>query len=257
MSDDTPPKGTALIAEPSRSVSAFIVETVERQGLQAQVVDSAAEAVAALPYSHPRLMVCTHALPDLDGFGLAAGLRASERHANIYSVVLSANAVLPRSEHGSSPDLVLPKTRDAILNDLGDFISLVGVGRSPAWNAERRLSASVLVADDDRVTRTVLQRTLQSAGVDVTAVDDGRAAVRAASKQSFELILLDIEMPTVNGWRAIQRIRHMGNDTPAIAVTGHRASDLLHRAHEAGFDSVLVKPVDRDTLLSRCARYIS
>lgn len=121
---------------------------------------------------------------------------------------------------------------------------------SPDSEALSRLR--VLVADDDDVNRRLAGIILSRAGVDATVVESGEAALAALHSASFDLILLDVEMPGLSGPETAQRIRSdhatPGQCTLIVALTAHSG----HKEHacclESGMDAVLVKPLSLERL---------
>lgn len=117
----------------------------------------------------------------------------------------------------------------------------------------------VLVADDDEVNRRLAGMILNRAGHEATVVESGEAALAALSSASFDLILLDVEMPGLSGPETAERIRRdhhaTGHRTVIVALTAHSG----HKEHaiclECGMDAVLVKPLSLKALapwLSPC-----
>jgi len=122
-------------------------------------------------------------------------------------------------------------------------------------NAPPLAGIHVLLAEDNDVNRLLLERILESAGARIVAVQDGAAAVEAATAARavgapFEAILMDMQMPVLSGFEATQQLRAQGHREPIIALT---ASDLavdLERCHTCGCDSVATKPIDRAQLFA-------
>jgi signal transduction histidine kinase len=107
----------------------------------------------------------------------------------------------------------------------------------------------VLLAEDNPLNRTVATRMLRKLGADVTVAEDGIAAVRAAAEDHFDLVLMDLQMPVMDGITAAATIRAFEAvaGTPAVrivAMTGNDPADYADEAAEAGMDRFLVKPVD-------------
>lgn len=119
-----------------------------------------------------------------------------------------------------------------------------------------RLHGEVLLAEDASDTRTLIEEVLSSKGVTVTAVGDGEAAVEAASKRSFDLILMDIRMPRMDGLSATIQLRRRGCLTPIIALTASTAQSDRQRILDAGFDDLWTKPLTLDHLVSEVAAYL-
>lgn len=112
-------------------------------------------------------------------------------------------------------------------------------------------SLDVLVVEDNEINRLVVREMLQAAGHRVTEAMDGRAGVEQAAARRFDLILMDISMPEMDGVEATRRIRSGGgpcSDTPIIALT---ANALLHEVsifRDAGMNETITKPISRRTL---------
>lgn len=108
------------------------------------------------------------------------------------------------------------------------------------------LTLRILAAEDNPANQRVLQLLLAQIGLEALIVDDGLAAVEAAQREPFDLILMDANMPRMNGVEAVRAIRALETRaclTPIIMVTANVFEDDLLRYHEAGVDGVLAKPI--------------
>jgi CheY-like chemotaxis protein len=98
---------------------------------------------------------------------------------------------------------------------------------------------------------------LNKMGSDLTLAQDGQQAVDAVGKDTYDIILMDIQMPTMNGLDATKIIRQKGFPTPIIAVTANALKEDRKRCLDAGCDDYLSKPVDKDALEEIIFRYLS
>lgn len=124
---------------------------------------------------------------------------------------------------------------------------LAGDERDANEEAMRRDASDplhILLVEDAAANRLVLKAMLESMGHTVTTASDGQAAVAAAAKEDFDLIVMDVQMPVMDGYEATRRIRAMErhHETPMIALTAFTEQEHLDRAREAGLDRVLPKP---------------
>jgi PAS domain S-box-containing protein len=109
----------------------------------------------------------------------------------------------------------------------------------------------VLVVDDNEINRLILADMLHDMNCEVTQAADGYEAIKATQKQAFDLLLLDISMPGIDGMETLERIHAQGADwtqVPAIAVTAHASKKDHETIMQANFSSLLVKPVDMGQL---------
>ncbi len=118
--------------------------------------------------------------------------------------------------------------------------------------------AHILVVDDDRQTRLKLTRELESRGYVVSAVDGGDGALQALAKESFDVILLDILMPKMDGIEVLERLHaDTTRNTPAvIVISALEDSEKMQRCRQLGARDYLTKPIDPELLAARVAEAI-
>ncbi len=118
-------------------------------------------------------------------------------------------------------------------------------GRYPTIGRER--SGSVLLVEDQLVNQEVARRFLERLGWKVTIAADGAAAVAAFCERPFDLVLMDVQMPVMDGLEATREIRRrevLGQHTPIVALTASAMTGELERCRQAGMDEMLTKPID-------------
>ncbi len=128
---------------------------------------------------------------------------------------------------------------------------------APAWVRSLR----ILVADDNAVNRTVVQRLLEKQGMEVLTAANGLEAAETYAKESIDLVLLDVQMPVMDGLAAARRIRSLEADgsrrTPILALTAHAMKEDRQRCLLAGMDGYLAKPVHIKELLAAIEEHTS
>jgi CheY-like chemotaxis protein len=115
----------------------------------------------------------------------------------------------------------------------------------------------ILVADDYRINQLVAQTLLEGDGHTVVVVENGYEALEAVKAGRFDLVLMDMEMPVMDGietTRAIRALAAPACNVPIVALTGNALSEEVERCHAAGMNSHLAKPIDRDQLRREIAR---
>ncbi|MGJ6965711.1 response regulator transcription factor [Streptosporangium sp. G11] len=112
-------------------------------------------------------------------------------------------------------------------------------------------AARVLVVDDEPALREALQSSLEFEGYQVGLASDGQAALEAIDREPYELVLLDVMMPRLDGLTACRRLRAAGNHLPVLMLTARDAVGDRVSGLDAGADDYLVKPFELDELLAR------
>jgi CheY-like chemotaxis protein len=130
-----------------------------------------------------------------------------------------------------------------------------GLAESPTGARSLR----ILLAEDNLINQKVASRLLERAGHTVRVVSTGSAAVDTIEGEDFDLILMDVQMPEVDGYEATRRIRSRGSarlaNIPIIALTAHAMEGHQEQCLAAGMNDFLTKPLQFDVLLDKLERY--
>ncbi|WP_162006822.1 hybrid sensor histidine kinase/response regulator [Roseimaritima sediminicola] len=127
----------------------------------------------------------------------------------------------------------------------------------PNAAATVRLPAKqILVVDDGEANRRLIELILRRAGAQVRTGCDGREALRELSRTAFDLVLMDMQMPVLDGYQATSMIRSTGCDVPIIALTGNAMKGDRQRCLQVGCNEFLTKPVNVDLLVQTVAGYV-
>ncbi len=108
------------------------------------------------------------------------------------------------------------------------------------------VARQVLLVDDEPTSRKLLALMLERLNAHVTAVSSGAEALSEAESGSFDLVLLDLDMPEMDGFETLERLRASGFSETCIAASSHEASTVRERCAAAGFDGYLAKPFERE-----------
>ena len=120
----------------------------------------------------------------------------------------------------------------------------------------------ILLADDGADNRRIIGHILSKAGFAVTFAENGlsaceQALASMAEGNSFDLILMDMQMPVMEGYEATRRLRDAGYKGPIVALTAHAAPEDKQKCLEAGCDHYVSKPIHRDYLLANAVQWIN
>jgi PAS domain S-box-containing protein len=118
------------------------------------------------------------------------------------------------------------------------------------------LCGKVLLAEDGRDSQRLISAILTDAGTSVVLAETGKQAVLLARSERFDLILMDVQMPILDGYAAAARIRSADSQVPIIILTAHATAEDRARSVAAGCSEFITKPFDTNTLLKTLAKYL-
>jgi PAS domain S-box-containing protein len=255
-----------LVVDDSEGTRASLARSAASFGWQC---DCAADADTALALAGERqydVVLADAALPSMDGIRLGRAVRATQQGRRV-PLLLLANA-LGRSRLQADPAAaeaaaVLSKpvtapalyetVRDALQARPGAELVLHQVRSGPRLDGVR-----LLLAEDNELNQMVACTILERAGASVDVVGNGELAVArlAAQRGAYDLVLMDIQMPVMDGYEATQRIRaELGLKLPVLAMTAGVTESERTECIDAGMDGLIAKPLDVEDMLSKIARF--
>jgi PAS domain S-box-containing protein len=216
-------------------------------------------AASAEPFS---VVIVDLDRPGMDGLALARTVREQPSHAECRVVLLTAVGLVGQGAEAARAGLSGYLTKPVRPDELRDCL-LAALGRSAGGGpdglvtrhtikeARRRRAARVLVVDDDEVNQKVAARTLEGLGYRVDLAVNGRDALAAVDRARYAAILMDGQMPEMDGYEAAAQIRKREGDrrrTPIIALTAAALPTDRERCLRAGMDDYVSKPVSPEAL---------
>jgi PAS domain S-box-containing protein len=262
----------ALIVDDNATNRRIIDSMLRTWEMDTVVASSAPEALAALrngvntgvPF---RLVITDIHMPDVDGFRLAERIRAVQDFANIAIVMLTSGETrgdIERSRSiGVSAHLTKPARRSELRAAIVQAIQVQPERRSgsayTAASQSRRSSnisakpRTILLVEDVAVNQMLAQRILEKAGHKVVVADNGREGVAMLAEHPFDVVLMDVQMPEMDGFEAARAIRILERRSsahvPIIAMTAYAMTGDRERCLEAGLDGYISKPIRARELL--------
>jgi len=149
----------------------------------------------------------------------------------------------------------------SLLPEIQRTTSAQAVKPSIAVMADRTTPIRILVVDDNEINQVVACKFLQKLGYQVEVARNGREAVDSIAHATYDAVLMDCEMPEMDGYEATQQIRRQEQTTtrhlPIIALTGHASSEDEQKCRQAGMDDVVTKPLTLPTLRAKLERLLA
>jgi len=268
-----------LLVDDSATNRQVMASQLKHAGYAVETVSSAMAALAILRKPGPQpfdAVVLDYQMPDMDGAMLGEQIVKSREIAPTRLMLLTS---LDRSgdmqrfaQIGFSAYLTKPvRTREllaclnrALSHDAQDWHMhsqpIITRGTLVATETRRQYSGQVLLVEDNAINQRVARRFLERLGCEVQVVGDGRQAVEAFERGSYTFILMDMQMPVMDGLEATRRIRELESGgakrTPIVALTANAMMGTLERCLEAGMDDYLTKPLDISRLQDVLDRFM-
>jgi CheY-like chemotaxis protein len=212
------------------------------------------------------------AMPGVNGLELARAIRSDSSLTPLAISVTSSLGARPSMTDMANADvfrwLSKPLTANRLLEAIGEMARLRQAAPAPATPPpaavadlpDSVVATPVLVAEDNEINRRVLAGMLRRIGCQPTFAVDGKEAVQLAQQAEFELILMDCQMPELDGYGATRAIRALGGrhaHVPILALTANAMPEDREACLKAGMDEFLTKPVKLDVLRAATQRWLA
>ena len=237
-----------LIVDGSAVVTTVVTRACAERGMQSRCVDNVGDALVDLIRAKPAAIIASMDLRGMPGTSLLSAVHASPSHRAIPFAMITSRSDGAMSLPQAGADRILSKDAD-LAGAVTRFLASMGLGRDPSdprgpTDAGDSLSSRILLAEDATSLQMLFSRLLHVAGADVTVVGDGLEAVGAFGGGRFDLVVLDLEMPNMDGKEAARRIRLADAAVPIIALTGHDADEVRDDLQRVGFNDVIQKSAE-------------
>jgi len=250
-----------LVVDDNATSREILVQTLRHWDMEPATAATAAEALAALRQTQPsqrpyRLVLADANMPEMDGFALCQRVRRELKPAPAVVMMLSSGdrpGDISRCEQLQVAAYVLKPVEpselfDAIVMALGLTVPEDEGGELPAARRPGAIRPlRVLLAEDSLVNQKLVTALLERQGHRVVVANNGKEAVAAFHAQPFDLVLMDIQMPEMDGLETTAAIRvaekQTGTHVPILAMTAHAMQGDRERCLEAGMDEYLAKPI--------------
>jgi CheY-like chemotaxis protein len=265
-----------LVADDNASGRSVLRDLLLEWQMNPELAEGGRDALAMLMQSNaakapfPLVILDAH-MPGVDGYDVAEKMRDDPRYAAGCVILLTSagwrgDANFCRSL-GIRGYLPKPVTRTDLFQTIQSVLSpqLPGEAKPPLITQhtlrESRGKLNVLLAEDNKVNQVLAIRLLEKRGHTVTLAETGQAAVEAAEKHDFDVILMDIQMPVMSGFDATRAIRlheeKSGKHTPIIAMTANAMAGDREKCLDSGMDAYISKPLNIAELFETIEKLVS
>jgi signal transduction histidine kinase/CheY-like chemotaxis protein len=266
---------SVLVVDDNEVNRQILTRLLDRWQMQAVVVDGGRAALAAIERAEAaggpfQLILLDAHMPEMDGFELARRIHGTPSLADSVVMMLSSARHVEDAERcretGIRRYLVKPifqnELQQAILSEMqGHIAPIAPAGRRTMTVMDMRPGPAlrILLAEDNVVNQKVAARVLERRGHRITLANNGAEAVTLFARDKFDLILMDIQMPEMNGYEATTAIRDRERTTgahiPIIALTAHAMTGDRDRCLAAGMDDYISKPIHLEELLQKVEQF--
>lgn len=252
----------ALVVDDNETNRRILEKVLGSWGMLVTTADSGRAALTAIQWAASarkpyRIALVDSQMPMMDGFALICRLREDSVSTSL-PVIMMTSASQPGDaarcrELGVAAYLTKPVRQSQLLEAILATLGIAGteIAFQPiitrlAPSAQKR-SLHILLAEDNLINQKVAQRVLEKWGHSVRTVNDGKKALDILESQSFDMVLMDVEMPELDGLQATAVLRKReqgtGRRVPVVAMTAHAMKGDRERCLAAGMDGYVSKPV--------------
>jgi PAS domain S-box-containing protein len=253
---------------------------LEQMGIEVVTAESIQQAVAALQsqgsQSKFQILLLDRHVDGISGEQLASAVRVGEGSVDLPLVLLTSTAERGDAEHyqqvGFVGYLAKPVSSEVLGHTLAGVLGAQREGRTPSFITRHQLEESirqesreapcfsghVLLAEDNRANQVVAVSLLKKLGLQTTVVPDGSQVIRELSGSNYDLVLMDCQMPEMDGYEATREIRRLeqGERMPVVALTANVLEGDREKCLAAGMDDFLAKPLKREELVTILERWL-
>jgi two-component system sensor histidine kinase/response regulator len=266
----------ALVVDDNATHRRILHDMLAHWQMQATVVDSGQAALAMLAQARdqgtpfPLVLLDAH-MPEMDGFSVAARIKSDPTVSGTTILMLSSDDLAAASARCRELGIAVYLTKPIIQAELWEAINSALTSSLPACPDPARALRSteevthrplrILLAEDTAVNQTLAVRMLEKHGHEVRVGGDGQAALAVLAQQAFDLVLMDVQMPVMDGIEATAAIRAQeqtnGTHLPIIAMTAHAMQGDRERCLAAGMDDYVAKPMKAAELFAAIDRLLN
>ncbi|MBI4844628.1 MAG: response regulator [Nitrospirae bacterium] len=263
-----------LIADDNRTNRAILENMLGSHGFRTNSVGNGVEAIRELkkgaaagdPYT---IMILDMQMPGMDGEHTTVIVKNTAEIKETEIIILTSlgtrGDVSDMRKIGCAGYLIKPVKESLLLETIAAVLS--GTAKSSSNIVTKhsirdimQQNISILLAEDNPINRKVTEKILNKAGFNLDIVENGRLALEAVDRKRYDIILMDVQMPEIDGLEATKKIRseeRADRRSTIIAMTAHALKGDFERCIGAGMDDYISKPIEPQELLEKISRWVN
>ena len=264
-----------LIVDDIEINRAIFARQLKPQGMEILLASGGHDALSAITEAATRrapldLVLMDQAMPDLPGEEVAERVRADRSIPQPKIILVSSIGIPGKSDKaakvGFDGFLTKPVREEALLGAIAQVmgmsakLDLDADDLAPSSLPDRMLRGHILLAEDNTINQEIVLAALGGIGLVIHVADDGAQAIEAASSYDYDIILMDLQMPVLDGLAAAERIRSLPGargQVPIIALTANAMKGDREQCFEAGMNDFASKPIDPAALIAKVRAWLS
>jgi len=259
-----------LAVDDNPEVLTILEEMLSAMNITATLVSSGEEAIEAVSNEPPYdLILLDWNMQSMNGIETANAIRKKlENQRQPMMLMVTAydkeQIRLESKEAGIGGFLTKPITSNKLIREIEHLLNInIDAWQSendspPQWWTDGRFEGiKILVAEDNKINQQVAKETLNQAKIEVGLADDGKQALERLKESHFDMLLIDVQMPSMDGYQATLAIREVEQfrNLPIIAMTAHALKEDRARCLAVGMNDYVTKPIDEEQLFSTLAKH--
>lgn len=265
-----------LVVDDNDTNRTILYHQLTNWGLIVETVEGGEQALHALRAAHDRgqgfdVMILDLHMPKMDGIQLAKRIQAESDFRHIQAIMLTSAILqldgMELRRLGIFKYVSKPARQSVLHDSLASLMPYIGSAGKPPVSLDNvqepvslpSINARVLLVEDNLVNQDVATGMLEQLGCDVTLATDGLDAVNKGSMEKYDIVLMDCQMPTMDGYEATRQIKTNGSlnaPTPVVALTANAMDGDREKCLQAGMDDYVSKPIQTQVLYHVLEKWI-
>jgi PAS domain S-box-containing protein len=266
----------ALVVDDNATSRKILKDMLESFTFEVTVAASGQEGITELENAEKdqpfELVVMDWKMPEMDGIEASGVIKSHPGLRKIPAIILvtayGREEVMQQADQVGLDGFLLKPVNPSVLFDatmqvFGEAIPeksrITRRGQKEAEVLQQIQGAHVLLVEDNEINQQVAREILEGAGLNVSLANNGQEAIDAIMKNEYDAVLMDVQMPVMDGYAATREIRNLKSETrnvPIIAMTAHAMAGDADKSLDAGMNGHVTKPIDPDRLFATLQKWI-